>query len=148
MFRFSIGQIRLCPAVFYHWHVIVLKRENKRLDIVYNTELYTWKLREMILYMLCSCIFLLMLLQYFHRYIYFPSRPTNNTHGPHLVAVLFRLHYQFGGGCYYIYVYKDPLVNFFVRKIFDLAKYLLNSLNNIDTWQLSLQLSCGDTCQI
>ena len=29
-----------------------------------------------------------------------------------------------------------------------LQKYLLNSLNHIHIWQVSPQLSCGDTCQV
>ena len=33
-------------------------------------------------------------------------------------------------------------------KFFILQKYLLDSLNHIDIWQVSQQLSCGDTWQI
>ena len=47
-------------------------------------------------------------------------------------------------------VTKAPFVNFSVSKIFDLAKvaYLLDSMNHIHIWQVSPQLSYGDTCQI
>ena len=46
-------------------------------------------------------------------------------------------------------VTKAPLINFPVVEIFFLAKYTLSySLNHIYIWQVSLQLSCSDTCQI
>ena len=45
-------------------------------------------------------------------------------------------------------VSKAPFVNFSVSKILDPAKYLLDSLHHIHIWQVSPQLSCGDTYQI
>ena len=39
-------------------------------------------------------------------------------------------------------------VCFSVSKIFNLAKYLLDYFNHIYIWQVPLQLSCSDTCQI
>ena len=45
-------------------------------------------------------------------------------------------------------VTKAPFANFSVSKISILQKYLLDSLNHIHIWQVSPQLSCGDTFQI
>ena len=46
-------------------------------------------------------------------------------------------------------VTKAPLLNFVVSKIFDLVNVLvIYSLNRIHIWEVSPQLSCGDSCQI
>ena len=45
-------------------------------------------------------------------------------------------------------VTEAPFVTFSVNKIFNLQKYLLDSLNHIYIWQVSPQLCCDDTCQI
>ena len=45
-------------------------------------------------------------------------------------------------------VTKAPFVKFSVRKISISQKYMLDSSNHIHIWQVSPQLSCGDTCQI
>ena len=44
-------------------------------------------------------------------------------------------------------VTKAPFVNFSVSKML-LSKYLLDYLHHIHIWQVSPQLSCGNTCQI
>ena len=43
---------------------------------------------------------------------------------------------------------KAPFVNFSVSKIFDLAKVPARFFESHLFWQVSPQLSCGDTCQI
>ena len=45
-------------------------------------------------------------------------------------------------------VTQAPFANFSVSKIFDLAKVSISSFDHIHIWQVSPQLSCGDTCQI
>ena len=38
-------------------------------------------------------------------------------------------------------------INFSIKEIFILWKYLLHSLNHFHIWQMSPQLSCGEICQ-
>ena len=45
-------------------------------------------------------------------------------------------------------VTKAPFVNFSVTANFDLSNSSLDTLNHVHIWQVSLQLSYGDTCQI
>ena len=42
---------------------------------------------------------------------------------------------------------KAPVINFSIKEIFISWKYLLRSLNHFHIWQMSPQLSCGDSCQ-
>ena len=43
---------------------------------------------------------------------------------------------------------KNPFVNFSIRTFMILQKYMLYFLNHIYIWQVSPELSCGNTCQI
>ena len=55
---------------------------------------------------------------------------------------------QTGSVMPWVGVTKASFVNFSVSKIFDIAKVLSHSLNHIHIWQVSPQLSCGNTCSI